>query len=201
MFERLNALDGGSPGEATPPPDVDLYYNLNGGTMANYNGGSAPGLYWTGSTITIPTTVPTKVGHSFAYWERTDNGAHYYPGNIFIISGDMALVARWEDTGEATPPPETEGYLFTLNMNGGTGQPGAVGEDTGYYAVGERIGSPSLPPVKEGYIFAGYRDTATANKVFEGDVDSYTFDMPERNVTVEVLWEDGETTPPPETEL
>jgi hypothetical protein len=46
----------------------------------------------------------------------------------------------------------------------------------------------------------GYRDTALSNKVFQGTVASFTFDMPERNVTVEAVWEEEILPPTPTPE-
>ncbi|MDR1525150.1 MAG: hypothetical protein LBS79_07870, partial [Tannerella sp.] len=57
----------------------------------------------------------------------------------------------------AAPTPEAPvAYLYTFDRKGGSDQPGAVGDDTGYYPAGERIGSPSLPLVKDGCVLMGY---------------------------------------------
>jgi hypothetical protein len=45
-----------------------LSYDLNGGTISNYDGGTPPGSYHEDDPIIMPATVPVKHNHSFQYY-------------------------------------------------------------------------------------------------------------------------------------
>jgi uncharacterized repeat protein (TIGR02543 family) len=98
LYARWKSSSGG--GDTTSYP---LVYDLNGGEIANYNGGTEPGSYSAGTAITMPTTAPTRVTPSSAYefagWlESSVIGELLLPGqssNSGMIAGGLLYIAQW----------------------------------------------------------------------------------------------------------
>ncbi|MDR0681768.1 MAG: hypothetical protein LBG15_07975 [Dysgonamonadaceae bacterium] len=76
-----------------------LSYDLDDGEIANYNGGTPAGSYLPGTTITMPTTTPSKEGDFFIGWKRSDTDDMVLPGHSFSMPAHhVVLAAQW---GEA----------------------------------------------------------------------------------------------------
>jgi hypothetical protein len=134
-----------------------LTYDLNGGSIANYDGGNSPGNYAAGTPIIMPTTVPTKEGNTFAGWlETTDIGELLMPGessNSGMIDSGLHYVAQW------TAAPAT--YPLTYDLDGGSIANYNGGTPPGNYVGGAAITMPTTVPTKDGNTFAGWLETTT----------------------------------------
>ena len=72
--------------------------NNNYTLILDGNGGSSIGSITvsSGSTVTIPSTIPTRFAYNFEGWATTSTGrATYQPGDIVSFSGDKTLYAVW----------------------------------------------------------------------------------------------------------
>jgi len=74
-------------------PTYTITYDLDGGT------GGPSNTTITGSSYTIPTTVPTKLGYVFWGWKR-DGVKTVYSGDTITLTGDTTLKASWTSLGE-----------------------------------------------------------------------------------------------------
>lgn len=125
----------------TPIPTYTLTYNANGGS-----GAPAKQTFKDGTTVTISATRPTKSGHEFKGWAKTQTAttAQYTPGQIGVtFTGNTTLYAVWEliTSVEVT---------VTFNPNGGSCE-----EKTRKVTSGEEYGD--LPAVfRDGYVFGGW---------------------------------------------
>lgn len=51
-----------------------------------------------GTSVQIPTVIPTQKGYEFTFWENKETKEKYRPGSILSnLSSHMTLVAHWED--------------------------------------------------------------------------------------------------------
>jgi uncharacterized repeat protein (TIGR02543 family) len=152
----------GNGGGATTYP---LVYDLNGGAIANYNGGTPPGNYAGGTPITMPTTVPTKVGFSFVGWlESTTIGELLLPGassNSGMISTGLLYVAQWTASGGGGATT----YPLVYDLNGGAIVNYNGGTPPGNYAVGASITMPTTVPTKADFTFTGWLESTTIGEL------------------------------------
>ena len=74
---------------------VGITFNVNGGTSVS----SITGLL-SGTTQTLPSTVPTKNYYTFTEWNTASNGSGtaYNPGDSITVTVNITLYARWEVT-------------------------------------------------------------------------------------------------------
>jgi len=72
---------------------TDVKYTLSFAS----NGGSAISSITadSGTTVTIPSTVPERYGYNFRGWEAS-NGTVYQPGDSFALNQNMTLTAQWQ---------------------------------------------------------------------------------------------------------
>ena len=89
------------PVKQEPLPKHTITFDLGGGTLAGRTGVIEIEAE-EGSTIIVP-AAPTREGFTFRYWK----GSVYYPGDLYVVSGDHTLTAVWEVdiSNETTPPP------------------------------------------------------------------------------------------------
>ncbi|MDR1120894.1 MAG: DUF5977 domain-containing protein [Dysgonamonadaceae bacterium] len=166
----------------TPPDTYPLTYDLNGGTIANYNGGTAPGYYAAGFQIVAPTTVPVKGGWIFAGWYSSVTSQILGPGdvdNAGMMQGGVTLTAQWE--------AEKETYPLTYELDGGTIANYNGGTAPGNYVSGYQIVAPMTIPVKSDWTFAGWYNAITGQILGPGDVDNAG--MMQGGVTLTAQWE------------
>ena len=100
-------------------------------------------------SLTLSSTVPTKVGYSFAGWKAND-GTIYQAGSAYTANAGTTLYAVWT----------ANEYTVTFDANGGTNAP----------AVQTKVHDVSLTlsstiPTKTGYSFAGWATSANATSV------------------------------------
>lgn len=76
---------------------IDIYYTLNDHTVTyNSNGGTyvSPGYVKYGQNYSLTTTIPTKLGYTFAGW-YTDSELKNGVRTSISITGDVTLYAKW----------------------------------------------------------------------------------------------------------
>ncbi len=73
--------------EPIPSGVYVLSFDLDGGK------GTFSAVKMEAGTYTLPTTVPTKTGYTFAEWEC--GGTPYIRGQTVTVSNDMAFTAKW----------------------------------------------------------------------------------------------------------
>ena len=92
------------------PATYSITYNQNTADIVN-NMPSA-GQKTHGTNYTIPSTVPTRTGYTFAGWTTNSSGTgtNYSAGSSYTIDADTTFYAKW--TAKQT--------TLTVNPNGGT---------------------------------------------------------------------------------
>jgi uncharacterized repeat protein (TIGR02543 family) len=136
-----------------------LVYDLGGGTIANYNGGTPPGYYTLGYQIVAPTTEPEKDDCTFGGWLSSATGYIVSPGEADLagmVQGGVTFTAQWETTGDGG---DTGG-------GGGTGSPinFSVPLDAQISSVsGFNAGINSGTEVDVELLGSGYTSLATLN--------------------------------------
>ena len=118
---------------------LTVTYNPNGGT-----GGPAPQPCSSGSTVVVPSTIPTRDGYTFNSWNSATDGTGtaYYAGQA-LLCADAAIYATWT---EATPTV----YTVTYAPNGGTGDPADQTCTSGNITLSTTV------PTRTGYTFMGW---------------------------------------------
>lgn len=144
-----------------------ISYNTNGGSGSfssktlNYN-----------NMFTVDGTKPTRAGHIFKGWRRSDSGDVIQASDRFRTpANDVTLTAQWT----------INGYNLTYNLNGGHTGPSGTSKHT----YGESVAVDSKEPERPGYYFEGWKRSDTGMIVDPYD----SFDMPENDVTLTAQWQ------------
>ena len=131
-----------------------------------------------GATITL--TAPTRSGYEFRGWRGSD-GKLYKAGTEYKVSGDVTFTAVWNavnipDTYDIEIADTANGEVSTSlsNASAGTTITVTVTPDTGYSVGSVTVTGPD-----------GRVDVTRVNAT------TYTFKMPEGNVTVRVAFTTG----------
>jgi uncharacterized repeat protein (TIGR02543 family) len=175
---------------ATWQADTYLYYvNDNGATTPPSGGTPFPSALPVNTTVTLPVTDPEK---SVTGKEHNVQVAHMA---VFVGWADAlglninALWSGYKQGGETFTMPARDmgavavfGYEYTLDLNGGTGASG--GSSSGVYFVLAEVSLPTTPPVRPGFVFAGWKRLDTDTMVAVGGIS-----MPGYHVTVQAQWE------------
>jgi len=145
---------------------VEIHYDLSGGS-----GGPADTSQVPGSTVVLPSTVPTRSGLIFQGWNTASDGSGttYAAGASFTMpSSNLTLYAQWGTNPTPTPTPNAESsaaqYTVSIDPNGGICSTTSVrGADTSWV---------NLPGVdsctREGYTLRGFAtDPNGQGTVFE----------------------------------
>lgn len=104
--------------------------------------------------VTIPSTKPSRSGYHFLGWTGASGAisAQYAPGDTVALSADKTLYAVWAPV-----------YTLGFNANGGSGVPATqTCHSITTTTAACPVSVPDVTPVKEGYHFLGYADTADA---------------------------------------
>lgn len=163
-----------------PASNVTLYAQwsvLNFAVTFNVSGGSdgpadLDGDY--GTTVTIPSTPPTKTGFVFGSWNTACDGSgiDYAPGDELLIgASDLALCAVWIGTDNS----------LIYNPNGGNGGPG-----TSVVKTGVTVTVSSTEPVRAGYSFSSWNTKADGTGT--GYAAGATFVMPSLEKELFAIW-------------
>ena len=143
-------------------------YNANGGSGAP----SAQTANVT-SNIAISTTKPTRTYYDFLGWSTTAGGkAEYQPGDTYTGRNNITLYAVWS----------VQYYTITFNANGGSNAPTAIKKAKTVASVV----IPTTKPIRSGFIFRGWAESASATKAEYIVGDNYT---KRSNVTLYAVWE------------
>lgn len=121
----------------------------------NANGGSGgPGTIYkfNGYNLTIPSTKPSKTGHTFVNWTRSGTSNKYNAGQTIGGLPDAAMTFVANYTANT--------YTITFNANGGSGAPGT---QTGNY--NSTITLSSTKPTRTGYNFSKWNTKANGTGV------------------------------------
>ncbi len=145
-----------------------LTFEANGGTGAP-NAMSAP-VAGTNHVWTLPTTVPTLSGYTFAGWARSESstvGAYQAGGEFTSYVKDAVLYAVWET--------KKTGYEYHLifDVGEGSGGPGTVDMTADTASKDMRI--PETQPTRPGYNFEGWGINAGTSIVTWVPGETYTF--------------------------
>jgi len=103
---------GGGGGGGWSPPQLQVSFNLQGGS-----GHFPTQTVAYGGTATRPTTEPTRENHIFLGWFRTPDGDTQFDFNT-QITASITLFARWEHIALEAPPEvfeEPEVEVFDMN--------------------------------------------------------------------------------------
>ncbi|MEN9962081.1 MAG: hypothetical protein RIS66_494 [Actinomycetota bacterium] len=144
---------------------------------ANLGAGAPPAETQTaGSTVNLPTTVPTRAGYTFGGWNTAANGSgtNYASNASYVIPGsDTVLYAKWTAIN----------YALSYDANGGSGAPAAVINQV----VNTLITLSNTIPNWIGYTFLGWNTAANG-----GGTDytsGATFTMPASDFTLFAKWQ------------
>lgn len=164
--------------------DITLYavWNINYTITFNANGGTGgPGTVTaaSGTTITIPTTQPTKDGYTFVGWATSSSAttADYSVGSEYTVSGNKTLYAVWSSNT----------WTITYNANGGTF--GSETTTTQSVTKGQSTAIISTVPTRDGYTFLGWATSSTATTASYASGATIT---PSSNMTLYAVWEEVE---------
>ncbi|QIK62916.1 hypothetical protein G7068_06660 [Leucobacter viscericola] len=128
--------------DVVPVVEHTVTYDLAGGA------GSFPAeTVADGATVTAPATVPTRDGYTFAGWKDTSGTAFDFSA---AITADTTVVASW--TMDVVPVVE---HTVTYDLAGGAG---SFPAET--VADGTTVTAPTAVPTRDGYTFAGWKDTS-----------------------------------------
>ena len=142
-----------------------LHFVLNGG--GDGSGQLGDQQYSSGSTATIPSASPSRVGYRFTGW-LDQSGTSVSPGSstYVVTDGHYILYAQWS----AVP------YAVTYDPAGGTPTPAST-----TYTIGQQF-SLASGVSRTGFSFTGWSDTSTVY----GAGANYT--MPAAPVTFTAQW-------------
>ena len=117
-----------------------ISYNASGGTNAPANQ-----TKWYGETLTLTSSVPTKMYYTFKGWGTYPNTTEvvYTAGGSYTNNQEHVLYAVWEPNK----------YSITFDANGGTGAPAKI--EYSYSPSGSFV-LTSTKPTRTGYTFLGW---------------------------------------------
>ena len=122
-----NVADSGGGGNAKAKPVYYIYFNANGGS------GALRALYGTaGTSVTIPSTRPTRSGYTFRGWAWSKNAASpsLQPGGKATIAGyNRTLYALWQKNASSVSSGGS--YTTSTSTSSGGGGGGGGGGSSG----------------------------------------------------------------------
>lgn len=161
--------------------NVDLYAQWTAQSFAvsfNANGGTSAPASVTGatdSTVTVPSTTPTRAGYDFTGWNtlQAGTGTGYLASSTLTMPpNNLVLWAQWR----------AQTFEIAYSVNGGVTNPPVGGLAT----TDSSVQAASTTPTRTGYTFAGW------NTVVDGSGISAsagtTFNMPAGNITLFAQW-------------
>ncbi len=148
--------------------------NVNAVIFDALGGDSAPAVQFgaTGTSVSLPTSIPVKEGHTFGGWEDSTSTVHNPGDTITMPVTSVTLFAKWS----------VNSYLVTYDVNGGLGSVPAAQNTV--FATTVTVASSQI--TRAGYTFARWNTRA------DGTGTSYdpnaTFTMPAAPVTLFAQW-------------
>ena len=148
----------------------NVTFNANGGSGAPSGASGA-----TDSTVTLPSTIPTRSGYDFVGWNtlQAGTGTGYQPGSSFTMPpNNVVLWAQWQPRR----------FVLTYDVNGGATNP-----PVGIQALTDSsIQAASTTPSRVGYTFAGWNTAADGSGT--ATTGGSNFNMPPNDVTLYAQW-------------
>jgi len=147
-----------------------ITYNVNGGVNGPVNQDKE-----TGESVTISSTVPTRIGYTFSGWNTIADGSgtSYSAGTTYSTDADLILYAVWT--------PNT--YTISYNSNGGSGTTNATS-----CSYGKSCTLRNNAFTKTGYTFIGWTDSETGTEVVYEDEYTILLYNQTSNMTLYALW-------------
>lgn len=152
-----------------------ITYDANGGTGAP----SSQPFYEDNTTVSIPSTTPTRPNHTFLGWSTSAyaTSATYTAGSSPTLSTqNYTLYAVWKLS--------TYSITITYDANGGSGAPSAFA-DSGNIGSDINIQISSIEPTRDRHIFKGWADGNTTTVAYQSG-QTYPFSS---NKTLYAVWE------------
>lgn len=143
--------------------DYTISFDLNGG-----KGSFSSQKQTFGQSYAIKNTKPTRTGHTFKGWKRSDNGGLIQSGQSFKVQGDTKLTAQWD----------VNKYTISYDLSGGSG---TFKDSTHNYGVNHTVHAGK--PKRTGYVFEGWERDDNKKILKSGD----TFKV-ERNMMLKAKW-------------
>ncbi|MTA28312.1 MAG: hypothetical protein F2562_05580, partial [Actinobacteria bacterium] len=129
----------------------------------------------TDSSVTLPVSVPTRVGFDFVGWNtlQAGTGTGYQAGSSLVMPpNNMVLWAQWQ--------PRT--YVLSYDLNGGTTNPpiGALA------STSSSVQAAASTPTRVGYTFTGWNTQANGQGI--AAASGASFSMPPNDTTLYAQW-------------
>ncbi len=149
--------------EKSTPETYMVIYNVAGG-----EGGPDTQIKTQGVTLKLSTTIPTRPGYTFNYWEA-DDGTIYEPGADYTKDETTVLTAEWS---------MVLSWTIKYDANGGIGAPSNSSKSRGI-----TLKLSTKVPTRSGYTFLYWQ--ATDGTIYAPG-DNYTKD---ETTTLKAIWE------------
>ena len=151
-----------------------VVYNANGGT-----GAPSYQTKWSGQTLTLSSTKPTRTGYTFLGWSTssTATSATYSAGGSFTSNADTTLYAVWK----------ANTYTVSYNANGGADAPSSQTK-----TYGTTLTLSSTKPTRTNYTFLGWGTSASSTTVAYAAGANYTANAA---ITLYAIWSMSYTKP------
>lgn len=159
--------------KAVTPPATNyaVTYDANAGsdTVANM---PASGSFAAGSTVTIPTAIPTRTGYTFQNWLDTASNTIYTPGTSFAMpERAVALRAQWKNNTPDTGWQRDKNLSFNVTDPNGEKLTGIVFFNSKEsFTIGYTWGTDPLNTSKECWVL-----TINGVKVSQNSKGQYAF--------------------------
>lgn len=143
-------------------------YDANGG-----NGAPEQQVKGYNQSLTIPSTTPTREGHTFVGWgaSSTSTTPSYFSGSSYTANMSITLYAIWR----------AHTYTVSYDSNGGSGSPSPQ-----IKTYGKNLILDTTVPNRTGYSFLGWATSSTATSASYQPGDTYTANS---DVTLYAVWE------------
>lgn len=140
-------------------------YNANGGS-----GAPSAQTKWKDQALTLSSTVPSRIGHTFKGWATSASGSvAYSAGGSYTANANVTLYAVWQ----------AYTYTVSYNANGGSGAPSS---QTKTYGVTLKLST--VIPTRTNYSFLGWATSASGSVAYAAGAN-YTTNA---NITLYAVW-------------
>lgn len=167
------------------PDTFTLSFNANNGTGAPAAQSCTPEEAGAACSVVIPTSTPTRSGHTFLGWADTSSAttATYQPGGSLSLRANKRIYAVWSQN--------TTVFSLSFDMNGGAGGPDTQTCTARGTATSCLITISSIRPTRSDYDFLGWADSATAATAKYDAGERITMNS---SKTVYAIWKKASTT-------
>jgi uncharacterized repeat protein (TIGR02543 family) len=133
-------------------------------------------------SVTVPSTMPTRSGHTFKGWADTSTATtpKYQPGGTVELRANKTIYAVWSQN--------TVTRTLSFDANGGTGAPSAQSCTTTASSCSVTV--PSTKPTRTNYTFKGWATTTSASAAKYNPGDSVALS---KNTTIYAVWKNNYT--------